>query len=138
MIVNLKGRVSADGEINFALVPLYFSENQTVHVSELFLQFDKKLSDVYGNISTSLIDKSSVNQKQQLIFFQQSIKSRQLYFTPTHVAEYKIQSHCLHSATFKLSLYENTERIDFRKLAVEVYLQLKIGSHARVLKKSSA
>ena len=92
MIINLRGNVTEDGEINFDLVPLYFCVNQTVHATEVFLQFDKKLSDLNGYITTSLIDKSSINQKQQLIFFHQSIKSRQLYFAPTHIAEYKIQS----------------------------------------------
>ena len=138
MIVNLKGKVRSDGEIIFELAPLYFSENQFAQVNQLFLQFDKKLSDVSGVITSSLIDRSTVNQRQELVFFHQSTKSRQLYFTPTHAAEYKIQSASLQSATFKLTLREDTEIIDFRKINISVYLQLKILTHARILRQSSA
>ena len=137
MIINLKGRVKSDGEINFDLTPLYFSSDDYVQVNQLFLQYDKKLSEVSGNITSSLVDRSSVNQNQELLFFHQSSKSRQLYFTPTHAAQYKIQSASLHSATFKLSLFEDTEKIDFRKIHISVYLQLKVETHARVFKKSA-
>ena len=130
--------MNSDGEISFDLTPLYFSSNQFVQANQLFLQYDKKLSDVSGHITSTMIDRSSVNQNQELLFFHQSSKSRQLYFTPTHPAEYKIQSDNLQSCSFKLSLFEDTEKIDFRKIHIIVYLQIKIVTHARVFPKSTA
>ena len=137
MIVNLRGYVNRDGYIIFDLVPLYFSRRQTVHVTELFMQFSSKLSDINGFISTSLIDKSTVNQHQNLLFLHKDAKSRQFYYSPTHFAKYKIQSQSLQSATFQLSLFEGTEKINFRKINVNVYLQLEIETDAGILKKSS-
>ena len=136
--MNLQGQVNRNGEICFDLVPLYFSSNQFVHVNEVYMQFSSKLSDLNGFIATSLIDKSPVNQYQQLLFFQSKNKSRNLYYSPTHLARYKIQTQNLQSATFKLSLFESTEKIDFRKVTIDVYLQLQIETNAGVLHQSSA
>ena len=137
MIVNLQGYVDRDGYIIFDLVPLYFSCKQTVHVNEIFMQFSSKLSDINGFISTSLIEKTTVNQHQNLLFLHQDTKCRQFYYSPTHNAKYKIQSQSLQSATFKLSLFEGTEKINFRKTNINVYLQLEIETDAGILKKSS-
>ena len=126
MIINLKGEVSHDGEINFDLPPVYFTEDQYVHATEIFLRFDKQVTHPNGYITTNLIEKSIVNQTQQLIFFQQSAKSGDLYFTPLHIAEYKIRQHCLDNGKFKLLLFDKNNNLDFRKLTVQVYLQLKI------------
>lgn len=137
MIINLHGQVSRDGHICFDLVPVYFSSNQLVHVKEVFMQFNSKLNDLNGFISTSLIDKSPVNQFQQLLFFQSKTKSRDFYYSPTHLAKYKIRTQNLQSASFKLSLFESAEKIDFRKITVNVYLQLEIETDAGVLVKST-
>ena len=139
MIVNLQGYVDRDGFIIFDLVPLYFSGEQTVHVNELYIQFSSKLSNVNGFISTSLIDKSPVNQQQSLIFFHQGPKSsKQMYYSPTHFAKYKIEMQSLQCATFKISAFEGTEKISFRKISTNVYLQLEIETHARLFKQSPA
>ena len=139
MIVNLKGYVDRDGYIIFDLVPLYFSGDQTVHVNELYMQFSNKLSNVNGFISTSLIDKSPVNQEQNLLFFYQGPKSsKQFYYAPTHLAKYKIEVQSLQAATFKISAFEGTEKISFRKTSTDVYLQLEIETNARLFKQSPA
>ena len=138
MIVNLQGYVDRDGFIIFDLVPLYFSGDQTVHVNELYMQFSSKLSNLNGFISTSLIDKSPVNQRQNLLFLHQETKnSKQLYYSPTQIAKYKIQTQSLQSATFKIVLFEGTEKVSFRKTSIDVYLQLEIETNARLLTKPS-
>ena len=133
MIVNLHGSVRADGQIIFDLVPLYFDVNQSVNVNEVFITFSKKMKSPYGYISTSLIDKSPVNQKQLLVFLQESTNVKQTYTSPTHTAKYKIQCQSLQSATFNLHLFEEGEKVNLhqRGLTIEVYLQLVITSDAR-------
>ena len=137
MIVNLHGSVRGDGQIIFDLVPLYFDINQEVHVNEVFLSFSKKMKTPFGYISTSLIDKSPVNQKQLLVFLQESTNVKQLYTSPTHPAKYKIQCQSLQSATFNLHLFEEAEKVNLgqKSLTIEVYLQLEI-SNARIFNQS--
>lgn len=138
MIVNLHGYVDRNGQIIFDLVPLYFSGNETVHVNEVFMSYSNKLSYINGFITTSLIDKSSVNQRQNLLFLHQDSKnSKHLYYSPTHVPKYKIGAQSLQSATFKIALFEGTEKVSFSKTTIDIYLQLEIETNARILDKSS-
>ena len=139
MIVNLHGHVNENGEIVFDLVPLYFDVNQTVHVTEVFVSFNKNVNNLHGYITTTLIDKNPVNQKQLLVFLPPSIKqSRHFYNSPTQKSQYKIQCRSLQSATFNLHIFEDTEKFNFRKqgLAIQVYLQLEITTHAGIFNKS--
>ena len=137
MIVNLHGTVQQSGEILFDLVPLYFETDQSVHVNEVHLSFNKIVNNLHGYISSSLIDRNPVNQNQLLIFLNQSIKSRHFYNSPTHTAKYKIQCQSLQSARFYLHLFEDTEKFDFSKkgLSISVYLQLEISSNAGIFNK---
>ena len=135
MIVNLHGSVRNDGQIIFDSVSLYFDVNQSVNVNEVFITFSKKMKSPYGYISTSLIDKSPVNQKQLIVFLQESTNVKQTYISPTHTAKYKIQCQSLQSAKFNLHLFEEGEKVNLQQkgFTIEVYLQLEITSDARVL-----
>ena len=123
MIVNLNG-VVRDDFIIFDLCPLYFNQNQFVHANELFIQWKTKVKNVHGYIETSLIDQSSVNLKQQLLFFHQREESNYIYYTPTHTSTYKIQCSSLHGSVFKIHVSEKNE-------IEKIYLQLEI-SNARI------
>ena len=123
MIINLKGQVKND-DIIFEECPVYFENNQFVHVNEIFIKWKKPCKNVYGFIESSLIDRSPVNLDQQLLFFHQRKESNYMYYTPTHLAKYKIQCSALHSSLFKLHLSVQ-EKIE------KIYLQLEI-SNARV------
>ena len=123
MIINLKGQVKND-DIIFEECPVYFENNQFVHVNEMFIKWKKPCKNVYGFIESSLIDRSPVNLDQQLLFFHQRKESNYMYYTPTHLAKYKIQCSALHSSLFKLHLSVQ-EKIE------KIYLQLEI-SNARV------
>ena len=138
MIVNLNGTVNYDGKIVFDLVPLYFDVNQSVRVTEIFINFNHKMKNLHGYVSSSLIDKSPVNQKQQLVFLQQSNSFRQLFYSPTHLAKYKIQCQSLQAATFDLHLFEDGEKVNFRDFSAKVYLQLEIVTNARVFNQLKA
>ena len=123
MIINLEGKVDRD-DIIFNECPVYFSQHQLVHVNEIFILFDKPCKQIHGYIESSLIDRSTVNLKQQLLFFHQKEESSYLYFSPTQIAKYKIQCQSLLSSVFKLHLCRS-EKIE------KIYLQLEI-TNARV------
>ena len=123
MIVNLDGIVH-ENLIYFDLCPMYFEQNQYVHVNELFIQFKNQAKNIHGYIESSLIDQSSVNLKQQLLFFHQRKESNYIYYSPTHLSKYKIQCSSLHGSVFKIHLSEKQE-------IEKIYLQLEI-SNARI------
>ena len=128
MIINLRGKVMSDGAISFDLVPVYFTNKSYVHATELFLLFDKQITNANGYITSTLIDRSIVNQTQQLLFFNESKKLQTVYYSPRHISQYKITADCLENCKFKLFLFDKSVKQDFHKLTVEVYLQLKIST----------
>ena len=123
MIINLIGTVE-DTIISFDLSPVYFEKNQFVNVNEIAIQWKEPQTEVYGTISSTLVDLSSVNLDQQIIFFHQHRQSKYLYYSPTHVAKYKIQCPSLQASVFNISLSEKHE-------IARIYLQLEI-TNARV------
>ena len=123
MIINLIGTVE-NTIINFDLTPVYFEKNQYVHVNEIAIAWKKPQVEVFGTISSTLVDLSSVNLDQQIIFFHQHHQSKYLYYSPTHVAKYKIQCPSLQASVFNISLPEKHE-------IEKIYLQLEI-TNARI------
>ena len=123
MILNLTGTVD-NTAINFYPTPVYFEKNQYVHVNEIAIQWKKPQTEVHGTISSTLVDLSSVNLDQQIIYFHQHHQSKYLYYSPTHTAKYKIQCPSLQSSVFNISLSEKHE-------IEKIYLQLEI-TNARI------
>ena len=121
MIINLNGKVK-NNEIIFEDCPVYFDNNQYVHVNELYIKWLKPCKNVVGYIESSLIDRSPVNLSQQLLFFQQRKESDYLFYTPTHLSKYKIQCSALHSSLFKIHLLEQEKKEKIEK----IYIQLEI------------
>ena len=118
MIINLKGKVEGE-DIFFDECPLYFQNNQFVHVNEVFIQWKKPCKDIFGFIESTMIDRSPVNIDQQLIFIHQIEESNYMYYSPTHIQQYKIQCSSLQSSLFKIHL-NKPEKI------VKINLQLYI------------
>ena len=123
MIINLVGTIE-NSIINFDSTPVYFDKDQYVHVNQMAIQWKKPQTDVYGAISSTLVDLSPVNMDQQIIFFHQLHQSKCLYFSPTHIAKYKIQCPSLQASVFNISLSEKHE-------IEKIYLQLEI-TNARI------
>ena len=117
MIINLTGTVDKK-TINFYPTPVYFEKNQYVHVNEIAIQWKQPQTEIHGTISSTLVDLSSVNLDQQIIFFHQHHLSQYLFYSPTHIAKYKIQS-SLQASVFTISLSEKHE-------IEKIYLQLEI------------
>ena len=125
MIINLNGTVNSDRTIQFDLTPVYFEKNCNVAIIQLWMEFDKRESEVYGYVSSSLVDKSPINPRQQLLFFSDREKSRMLHFTPTHLEEYKIQCQSLQSSVFELHCYnteQKTPKIN------NIFIQLRVSN----------
>ena len=118
MIINLVGTVDGTN-INFDLTPVYFEKNQYVNVNEIAIHWKEPQTEVLVAISSTLVDLSSVNLDQQIIFFHQHQKSKYLFYSPTHVAKYKIQCPSLQASVFNITLSEKHE-------IEKIYLQLEI------------
>ena len=133
MIINLRGTVN-DSIIKFDLTPVYFSPKSYVSVNELCITFSKKIDNLCGSLSTTLVDKSAINPEQEIVFFNQREKSRILYFSPRHPAEYIIQGYSLHLSEFSLRLnYAENLRENLKPDIEEIYLQLNVKCKASVL-----
>ena len=118
MIINLVGTVE-DTRIIFELTPVYFDKHQYVHVNEIAIQWKKPQAQVYGTISSTLVDLSPVNMDQQILFFHQYQKSKFLHYSPTHHAKYIIQCPSLQASVFNITLSEKHE-------IEKIYLQLEV------------
>ena len=127
MIINLHGKVNRKNEIIFDSTQIYFNSPAFVAVTELFIQFSKKIRETNGYLSTSLIDRSPINLNQEIVFWNQRENSRTIHVTPTHLAQYKIQCSSLQASVFEIHLSEPDESVKIEK----VYLQLKI-TNARI------
>ena len=123
MIINLNGEVK-DDIICFEAAPIYFGSSQYIHVNELAIQWKHTVSNINGLIWSSLVDRSSVNQFQQILFFYQKEESNFVHYTPTHTAKYKIQCPSLQASVFNIQLSEKHE-------IEKVYIQLEV-TNARI------
>ena len=138
MIINLVGSVDADGTIDFDLPCIYFSLNQSVKVNQFFIYHQKSVREIHGYLSSTLIDKSPINQRQQIMFLYQPEKSRFFFYSPTHPEKYKIQTQNFSSAVFQLHLSEEEKKYVFSGRKKEkIYLQLEIESDARLFRNYS-
>ena len=103
-----------NNSIYFELPPLFFQRKHFVKFNYLFIKWSKAVGDLFGEITTSLIDRTPLNRFQEILLFSQTQKSNFLHFTPTHSAKYKIQCPCLQSSVFNISLSEKHEIQEIR------------------------
>ena len=111
-------------ELFFDLPPLYFENHQTISVNEISIKWKTRKRNISATLQCTLIDKSPLNPKQQLLFTYQNYESNFLFYSPTRLQEYKIQRSSLQSSQFTLV---TSEKDDIQ----EVYIQLFI-SDARI------
>ena len=128
MLIHLEGTVT-DDVINFDLPQVYFKQGQIVSVREIMLDYRQSIQNLHGYISSSLVDKSPCNPKQQIFNFHQTWVSNFTQFTPTHLLQYKIQCLDLNSSVFKIHFFtwtKNIKRKIVKNLIERVYLTLEI------------
>ena len=128
MLIHLEGTVT-DDVINFDLPQVYFKQGQIVSVRDIMLDYRQSIQNLHGFISSSLVDKSPCNPKQQIFHFHQTWVSNFTQFTPTHLLQYKIQCLDLNSSVFKIHFFtwtKNIKRKNVKNLIERVYLTLEI------------
>ena len=118
MILNLTGKIK-NNEIHFENIPLYFSNNQNVRALYIGIEWDAPVDNVFGYLSSSLIDQSPINQNQELTRFHHNNGSNYTLHAPAHPAVYKVQCNSLFSSVFQLHLSKQ------HKIR-EIQLQLEI------------
>ena len=82
MFVYLNGKLEKFGKvekIKFDLPPEQLDEFSTVAVREIRINFDRNVKEFTGILSTTLIDKSPINTKQQLYYCYDETKIRIFY-----------------------------------------------------------
>ena len=130
MLINLHSKKINNEEIEFDLPTVYFNRNDVVYVTELFIKWKSQVKNIYGYISSSLIDKCPVNMDQQLLFFYHKKVSHFTYWSPTHVHQYKIQCLSLKSSVFKIVLSGDEEKEKNTNITdniEKIYLQVKVN-----------
>lgn len=108
--------------LTFDLPPVLFHNKQTVCVSTLYIKWQKAVANASIILSSTLIEKSSLNPTQQLLFVYQKGKSQVLNYTPTHKQHYKIQCLELQASQFNI---QNIDHSDLEKIE-QIYIQLDI------------
>ena len=121
MLINLYKRLD-HGEFELDFPSIYFKPGQMIAVSEIFIMFHKNPDNGLYSLSSTLVDKSPCNLKQELLFIFKTHRSH-VHITPTHKKYYKIQCLELKSSFIKLidlETDENVKNINF------IYLQLEV------------
>ena len=124
MLIHLQGQVENEN-IHFDLPQVYFRQGQTVAVAEIGIEWSKT-GRFSGEITTSLVDKSPCNPKQQIYHINKASGSNYTFDTPTHFLEYKIQCLDLNASVFKINIYDK-DNIKKRNCVQGVYLTLIIS-----------
>ena len=119
MLINLMA-INENEDLIIDLPYMKFS-NHFVTLSESFIEWTEPVQ-VYGFISSSLVDRNAFNPKQQIFQFCQEQPSIYLYRTPTHFQTYKIQRTELETAEFKLRISEKEHLSKIKN----IFLQLNI------------
>ena len=116
MLIHLEGTVK-DGIAEFDLPQLYFQQGQTVAVTDVHFLLKPQARHFHVLITSSIVDKSPSNPKQQILNIYQKAESNYSSYTPTQLAEYKIQCLDLKSSVFKIEIfsYDKTGKILERK-----------------------
>ena len=116
MLIHLEGTLK-DKVAEFDLPQLYFKQGQTVAVTEVHFLLKPQVRHFHALITSSLVDKSPSNPKQQILNIYQKAESNYSSYTPTQLAEYKIQCLDLKSSVFKIEIfsYDKTGKILERK-----------------------
>ena len=122
MLINLR-LIPKNNQLLFDLPPINFDPKQEVCVTQLFIKWEKTVSNPAIILSSSLIDKSICNPMQQLIFVYQKGNSKFLNFTPTQKLYYKIQCLDLQSSLFQIQNIDNTKL----EIIEYIFLQLEVS-----------
>ena len=123
MLIHLQGQVKND-TIVFDLPAVNFRRGQNVAVAECGIEWSNT-GRYTGEITSTLVDKSPCNPKQQIFHINKQSGSNYTFTTPTPFLEYKIQCLDLESSVFKIHIYDKDKK-KIRNCVQGVYLTLII------------
>ena len=123
MLIHLEGQVKND-IIQFNLPQIYFRRGQHVAVAEVEIFFNQS-QRLTGEITSTLVDKSPCNSKQQIYHISKASGSNYFFDMPTPFLEYKIQCLDLKSSVFKIHVYDKDKNKIINSIK-GVYLTLNI------------
>lgn len=118
----------------FTGLPQAYCSNYEVCVSYLRVKLDEAIPDSFVTLSTTMVDRSPMNPKQQLVsYFNTSYvgQSNEIIYQPTQFAWYKILSPSISDSVFELHLEKQHKSVKIEK----IYIQLKLR---KVCKDSAA
>ena len=118
MLINLWN----NNNTQFDLPPVLFKRDQVVCISRLHIHWATSTKDASVLISSSLIEKSSMNPQQQLLFAFKKGNAQHLSFTPTHKEYYKIQCLDLQASEFNLIELNKEQSTKIKT----IYIQLEV------------
>ena len=124
MLIHLQAPVEND-HILFDLPQVYFQRGQNVAVAEVEIEWSQK-QRFTGEITSTLVDKSPCNPKQQIYHINKPSGSNYTIDTPTHFLEYKIQCLDMKSSVFKINVYDK-DKNKIKNCVKGVYLTLIIS-----------
>ena len=124
MLIHLQGQVK-NNKIVFDLPPVRFRRGQNVAVAECGIEWSNT-GRYTGEITSTLVDKSPCNPKQQIFHINKQSGSNYTFTTPTPFLEYKIQCLDLESSVFKIHVYDK-DKIKIKNSIKGVYLTLIIS-----------
>ena len=133
MLIHLEGTVK-DGIAEFDLPQLYFQQGQTVAVTDVHFLLKPQARHFHVLITSSIVDKSPSNPKQQILNIYQKAESNYSSYTPTQLAEYKLQCLDLKSSVFKIEIFsydKTANQLKRKNILKRINLTLLI-SDARV------
>ena len=133
MLIHLDGSVK-NNIAEFDLPQLYFQQGQTVAVTDVHFLLKPQARHFHVLITSSIVDKSPSNPKQQILNIYQKAESNYSSYTPTHLSEYKIQCLDLKSSVFKIEVfsYDKTGKtLERKNILKRINLTLLI-SDARI------
>ena len=107
MLIHLQGQVK-NNKIVFDLPPVRFRRGQNVAVAECGIEWSNT-GRYTGEITSTLVDKSPCNPKQQIFHINKQSGSNYTFTTPTPFLEYKIQCLDLESSVFKIHVYDKNK-----------------------------
>ena len=115
----------------FRSLPDDFLPNHEVCLKYLYVKLRKPIDHGLVTLATSLIDKSSINPKQELVSFYNSsfydLASDRLVCQPTQLTWYKLQCEHIGDAVFELltEKQQEIEEIETTGKTIEkIYIQL--------------
>ena len=109
-------------QIEFDPLPNISFMAQKVCISEILIQWKSPRTNFIGVITSSLIERTALNQYQELLVVPQEYPGRFLFYQPTHLSYYKIQLSQLAASVFEIDTLEK----DLPKIE-KIYLQLKVA-----------